>query len=159
MVDPVKNSASAIKLPVRDAAVPSAKPQSMQAPSPYWGDEIYWTDPAHPHNPMMDQQGRVWSTQGIRLRENQPAFCKDETTAFGKYVYPFEQAARRSVYDPKTGKVDADRHLLRHAPPAVRRRQGQHPVLQRGSRTASAGSTRASGTRRTTSRSLRAGAR
>ena len=106
MVDPVKNSASAIKLPVRDAAVPSAKPQSMQAPSPYWGDEIYWTDPAHPHNPMVDQQGRVWSTQGIRLRENQPAFCKDKTTAFGKYVTYEQGGAGVSVYDPKTGKVE-----------------------------------------------------
>jgi hypothetical protein len=105
IVDPLEHKASFVKLPVK-GNVPSAKPQTMQAPSPYWGDEIYWTDPAHPHNPMMDQLGRVWSTQGTRAREDQPAFCKDPNNPFAKLVPIPQGGAGVSLYDPKTGKVE-----------------------------------------------------
>ena len=104
IVDPLEHKATAVKLPV-NGNVPSAKPQTMQMPSPYWGDEIYWTDPAHPHNPMLDQKGRVWSTQGTRARDQQPKFCTDPSNAFAKNVPIPMGGAGVSIYDPKTGKI------------------------------------------------------
>ena len=105
IVDPLENKATAVKLPVK-GDVPSAKPQTMLAPSPYWGDEIYWTDPAHPHNPMIDSQGRVWSTQGTRARDQQPAFCTDPNNKFAKNVPIPMGGAGVSLYNPKTGKIE-----------------------------------------------------
>ncbi len=99
--------------------------------------------PADPHNPMMDERGRVWNTS--KIRNDEPAFCKEGSqNKYAKY-YPLKSSARQaSVYDPATRQVRAHRHLLRHAPPAVRQRRGPHAVLQRAHRTrSSAGSTRA----------------
>ena len=53
-----------------------------------------------------------------------------------------------SYYDPEDAAVHADRHLLLHAPPAVRQRSRRDRVLQRAERSrSSAGSTPRSTTR------------
>jgi hypothetical protein len=104
-VDPRTHKASSLKLPVRDPLTPSAKPQQMAVPSPYWGEQIYWTDPAHPHNPMMDAKGRVWITQGIRPSDKQPAFCTDPANPYAKNFPLRASGSHASVYDPKSGKV------------------------------------------------------
>ena len=39
VVDPVKNTAVELPVPVRDADTPYASPQDISDPSPYWGDE------------------------------------------------------------------------------------------------------------------------
>ena len=46
------------------------------APSPYWGDERIWDSRANVHNPMLDQDGRVWLTARIRGPQN-PEFCRE----------------------------------------------------------------------------------
>ena len=91
-----------------------------------WGDEHLWANPpynpADPHNPMLDSKGRVWMTSKIRPNAN-PAWCIDPTNKFAAW-FPLRSSGRQaSFYDPKTQAVRAHRHLLRHAPPAVRQRR------------------------------------
>jgi hypothetical protein len=42
VVNPAQNSASEVKLQVRDPKTPSAADQPPTQPSPYWGDEVLW---------------------------------------------------------------------------------------------------------------------
>jgi len=107
-VDPVKNTAHEVKLPLRapESEVPSFIPQEMPEPSFYWGRELLWKNEANPHNPMMDGNARVWMTHTIRDPAKNPAWCKKGSgNKFGEY-FPLERAARHaSFYDPKTAKV------------------------------------------------------
>ena len=87
IVDPVENSAVELPIPVRPAdpnSVPSRFPQEQLQPSYYWGDQLLWgrggpdgnENSADPHNPMMDQEGRVWMTSTVRARPN-PDWCRE----------------------------------------------------------------------------------
>ena len=70
-------------------------------PYRHFGERQVWVDPANPHNPMMDQIGRVWMTSQIRNRQN-PAYCGGAGNKFGEY-FPMETSSRQaSYYDPKT---------------------------------------------------------
>ena len=104
VVDPTTHEVRAVAVPSAPDKAP-AKPQSMPQPSPYWGDELYWTNPAHPHNPMMDARGRVWMTSGVRPPDN-PEHCRaGSANRFAAYA-PIEQSGMHaSVYDPRTGEV------------------------------------------------------
>ena len=64
ILDPVTHRATNLKVPLRvdPAAVPGMIARSMPVPSRFYGEELIWNDPANPHNPMMDQKGRVWLT-------------------------------------------------------------------------------------------------
>ena len=66
VLNPAKNTVTQVKIPVRDPKTPSTKDDPMLAPSPYWGDEPIWDSQAVVHNPMYDEQGRVWFTARIR---------------------------------------------------------------------------------------------
>ena len=103
ILDPVRNSATEVKHPVRDPKTPSSKDNPM-APSPYWGDEPIWDSQTSMHNPMMDEKGRVWITARIRLPAN-PDFCKKGSDHPSAKVLPLEEANRHlSMYDPASGK-------------------------------------------------------
>jgi hypothetical protein len=103
VLDPVHNSVSAIKHPVRDPNTPTSKTSAM-APSPYWGAEPIWDSESVTHNPMMDEKGRVWFTARIRPPAN-PAFCKRGSSHPSARVFPLQQSGRQlSMYDPATGK-------------------------------------------------------
>ncbi len=106
VLDVGESAASEVHVPTRDPNVPAEFAQTMPAPSPVWGDEIVWDNPASVHNPMMDGKGRVWVTSRIRRDEDQPAFCKEgSNNPFGK-MYPVERGTRQlSFYDPKTKKM------------------------------------------------------
>ena len=74
------------------------------APSPYWGDERIWDSRSNIHNPMLDQDGRVWLTARIRGPEN-PPFCREGSDHPSARLYPKERTGRHlSVYDPATGE-------------------------------------------------------
>ncbi|MGE5303206.1 MAG: carboxypeptidase-like regulatory domain-containing protein, partial [Alphaproteobacteria bacterium] len=66
VLDPVKNTASKLMAPVRDAKVPEALGPGHAAsdkilqPSPYWGDQKIWDTKLNNHNGMFDRKGRVW---------------------------------------------------------------------------------------------------
>jgi hypothetical protein len=103
VLDPVHNRAYEVKHPVRDPNTPSAKTDPL-TPSPYWGTESIWDSQSNLHNPMYDENGRVWFTARIRPPAN-PAFCKKGSDHPSAKVFPLESATRQvSVYDPKAKK-------------------------------------------------------
>ncbi|OFW39312.1 MAG: hypothetical protein A3F70_08025 [Acidobacteria bacterium RIFCSPLOWO2_12_FULL_67_14] len=75
-------------------------------PSLHWGNEHLWGNPpynpADPHNPMMDSQGRVWMTSKIRPNEN-PRWCADPGLNTFAAWFPLTRSGRQaSYYDPRT---------------------------------------------------------
>ena len=73
VVDPGQNSATQVKLEVRDPKTPG--PGAPTQPSPYWGEEAIWTAQTTAHSFAMDGQARVWVA--ARIRPNQTAaFCR-----------------------------------------------------------------------------------
>ena len=103
ILDPVRNTATEVKHPVRDPNTPSSKAAGM-APSPYWGADPIWDSQTSNHNPMMDEKGRAWFTVRVRPPAN-PDFCKKGSNHPSAKVFPLEQSNRHlSMYDPATGK-------------------------------------------------------
>jgi hypothetical protein len=99
-VDPLEHAANEVRIPVLDPNTPSGKPQSMLAPSPYWGERLYWFDPALPNHAALDTKGRVWLAARFRAPENQPAFCRDHPSAG---LAPQPSSFRQiQYYDPRT---------------------------------------------------------
>jgi hypothetical protein len=109
-VDPAKNTKHIIPVPVKDeadrASMPWFSPKTNEASSPYWGDELAWRDPASPHTPVMDRQGRVWFNGMTHSPDKQPAFCKDgSSNPFAKVIGIPRNMRGVSYFDPKTGKI------------------------------------------------------
>jgi hypothetical protein len=104
VLDPVRNTAIEMKMPVRDPKTPSSKEDPIHAPSMVWGEERLWDSQTVPHNPMFDDKGRVWFTSRIRPRDN-PAFCKKGSEHPAAKLTPVDNSGRQlSMYDPKSGK-------------------------------------------------------
>ena len=105
IVDPVEHTATSVRIPVRDEGVPPGKVQSMPQPSPYWGKQLYWYDPATATNMAIDSKGRVWMPARFRKPENQPAFCKEGSSLPYAKMQPIDRGWRQmEYYDPKTRK-------------------------------------------------------
>jgi hypothetical protein len=104
VLDPVNHRASSFKMPVRDPNTHSHKSDPM-SPSPYWGDEVLWDSQSSTHNPMYDQNGRVWWTSRVGQPPN-PDFCKQGSDHPSAKVFPIAASTRHlSMLDPKTGKI------------------------------------------------------
>ena len=102
ILDPARHAATGITVPVRDPDTPFATPQTVVAPSPYWGEEVIWASRPSLHNPMMDHTGRVWLTHAIRANAN-PDFCRQGSSHPSARQFPLEASTRHlSLYDPKT---------------------------------------------------------
>jgi hypothetical protein len=102
VLDPRTNTASQIPLTVRDPSIPPAQGPAMAAPSVYFGNEAPWDSKANVHNPMIDQDGRVWLTARVRDRPN-PDFCREGSDHPSASLFPLEAAGRHlAVYDPRT---------------------------------------------------------
>jgi hypothetical protein len=103
VLDPVRNTAGQVKIPVRDAETPSTASDPVLKPSAYWGSEAIWGSKAVAHNPMFDSRGRIWLTSRVRAGDN-PAFCKTGSSQESAKVFPVEKGGVRqvSVYDPGT---------------------------------------------------------
>ena len=106
VLDPKRNTTEELEIPTRAPreTVPSRFPKPNR-PSLWWGNEWLWSnppyDPADPHNPMMDSQGRVWMTSKIRPNQD-PDWCNDGKSAYSDW-YPLRGSGRQaSYYDPKT---------------------------------------------------------
>jgi hypothetical protein len=101
VLDPKTHTATGLKHPVRDPETPSSKEHPM-APSPYWGREPIWDSHTTTHNPMLDEQSRVWFTARVRPPRN-PEYCRKGHPS--AEVFPLESANRHlSMYDPRSGK-------------------------------------------------------
>src|SRR5262245_8555058 len=105
VIDPVPNSASQIKLTVRDPQTPSEGSTKPMAASPYWGDEAIWTSQANAHSFAMDKEGRVWIA--ARMRQNQTqTFCREGSSHPSAKLFPINQSGRQiQLYDHKTEQV------------------------------------------------------
>ena len=102
VLDPQTNTATKVKMPVRDADMESTKTNTM-APSPYWGEEAIWDAGTSMHNPMMDERGDVWITSRVGKPAN-PAFCQAGSTHPSAQVFPIKESTRHlAYYNPKTG--------------------------------------------------------
>ncbi len=103
VLDPVANTATVYDVPVRDEDTPTTNDAPVVAPSPYWGDERIWDSRSNIHNPMLDQDGRVWLTARIRAADN-PDFCKEGSEHPSAMLYPKDSASRHlALLDPVTG--------------------------------------------------------
>lgn len=62
--------------------------------------DLTYDNPANPHNPMFDAEGRIWNTQQIRREwaEDMPEFCQDDPELVDNYSH----RQGLSVYDPET---------------------------------------------------------
>jgi hypothetical protein len=111
VLDPVKVTKTALHVPVRDPDVPSsALANPVIAPSVYFGTAQVWDSRVNAHNPMLDQDGRVYYTAQLRSPKNPPPYCAAESGHPSAKVYPltgtpsgFVQNSRQvTVYDPRT---------------------------------------------------------
>ena len=104
-VDPVRHDTGRIPIPVLSEGASSYIPAKVHAASPYYGDEAIWNNPVNPHNPMIDQRGRVWMTATVRPPAN-PAFCRDGSANPFARNFPLERSGRQAaVYDPRSGET------------------------------------------------------
>ena len=103
ITDPVNPWSEMLRLPTRAdrSTIPVFFTAGPFNPYRNFGEKVIWDDPANPHNPMMDANGRVWMTSTIRGREN-PAYCGGAGNKFGEY-FPVQGSTRQaSFYNPKT---------------------------------------------------------
>jgi hypothetical protein len=112
ILDPVKNTATTFRAPVRDEHMPlslgpghAAGLTAMQ-PSAYWGSESIWDTRVNNHNSMVDGAGRVWLAASVRGRDN-PEFCKQGSDHPSAKAFPLNESLRQvAVWDPKTNKYN-----------------------------------------------------
>jgi hypothetical protein len=101
VLDPVRHTATEVFHPVRDPLTPSSKALPVGL-SPYWGKTPIWDSQTSMHNPMLDEQGRVWFTARVRPPDN-PAFCRKGSSHPSAHAFPINRANRHlSMFDPKT---------------------------------------------------------
>ena len=105
ILDPKTNTATAHHAPVQDPNTPTTNSTPPTQPSAYWGSEAIWDSKANAHNPMLDEEGRVWYTAVVRAPDNAPDYCKAESDHPSAKLFPLPRSGRQlSVYDPKTEK-------------------------------------------------------
>lgn len=123
VLDPVKHTNATLKVPLkdeRDRKILRAQvaPQlKMQAPSPYWGEELIWEEILGMTVTQLDSHGNVWYN-AINKAGGTPDWCKAGSNNPYAKIWPLEvpppnpEAPRASptsmravnYYDPKTGK-------------------------------------------------------
>lgn len=102
VLSPLNNTSRVIRAPVRDGNTPTTNSMPVSEPSAYWGDEAIWDSQVNAHNPMLDQDGRVWYTARIRAASN-PDFCREGSDHPSAQMFPTQFSGRQlSVYDPDT---------------------------------------------------------
>jgi len=103
ILDPMANTDTTFRAPVRDEDTPTTNSDPIGAASAYWGEERIWDSKANAHNPMLDQDGRVWYTARIRGPDN-PDYCREDSDHPSAKLTPTTRAGRHlSVYEPETG--------------------------------------------------------
>ncbi|PWK61305.1 carboxypeptidase-like regulatory domain-containing protein [Aminobacter sp. AP02] len=105
ILDPVKHVTSSVRAPILGEDTPNTQDEDpVIASSPYWGEEAIWDSRTIIHNPMFDEQGRVWFTHRIRADQT-AAFCRKGSDLVSAKLFPIEASGRQlSMYDPKAKK-------------------------------------------------------
>ena len=108
VLNPVTNTATTHRAPVRDPEMPLSLGPGHAAgldpllPSAYWGEERIWDTRVNNHNSMFGRDGRLWLAAAIRGADN-PAFCKQGSDHPSAEAFPLERSNRHiAVLDPKT---------------------------------------------------------
>ena len=100
VLDPVANSTAQVPVFPEDPNY-NPEPARAMAESPFWGDEPIWDSSTTVHNPMLDQDGRVWITARARSPQDVPAFCQEGSDHPSAQVFPLGRSGRHlGVYDP-----------------------------------------------------------
>ena len=100
VLDPVANSTAQVPVFPEDPNY-NPEPAPAMAESPFWGDEPIWDSSTTVHNPMLDQDGRVWITARARSPQDVPAFCQEGSDHPSAQVFPLGRSGRHlGVYDP-----------------------------------------------------------
>ncbi|MEX2632841.1 MAG: hypothetical protein WD267_02325 [Balneolales bacterium] len=101
VLNPISHESSRIPVYPRDPETDQAAGPVLQA-SPYWDDEPIWHSKTNVHNPMLDEQSRVWITATVRPSDN-PDFCKEDSDHPSAREFPVNRASRHlGVYDPES---------------------------------------------------------
>ena len=160
VLDPVRHIATEVFHPVRDPLTPSSKATAAFA-FRLLGRRRIWDSQTSMHNPMFDEQGRVWFTARVRPPEN-PAFCRKGSSHPSAKAFPID-AREPSSFDvrPEDAQVHADQHVFPDPSPRVRRRRQPHACGRAATRAtrSSAGSTARCSRRPATKSARRAGRR
>ena len=104
VTDPNEHHSTMLKIPLRveRSTVPSMFRTEGFKPWRDFGEQAVWNDPANPHNPMLDESGRVWLTTRVRAPEN-PEWCLDGSAHPSARYFPVERAGRHTGYfDPES---------------------------------------------------------
>ena len=108
VTDTAEHRSEMIKIPLRDNDPPVPSMFATEGFKPWrdFGAEAVWNDPANPHNPMIDADGRVWLTTRIR-HPNNPDWCREGSGNRYAQYFPLERAGRHTgYYDPETGDFE-----------------------------------------------------
>ena len=135
ILDPVKNSRrpnSTRRCATRTCRIRSDPAMRRRckplAPSPYWGSEQIWDTHINNHNSMFDEKGRLWLAAAVRGRKD-PDFCGKGSDLPSAKLFPLDaKPAPDRDARSEDDEIHLRRHLLHHAPSAVRLRQEQHAV-------------------------------
>jgi hypothetical protein len=110
ILDPMTNTVTNYKAPVRDPDMPlslgtgHAATETPVMPSAYWGDRPIWDTRVNNHNMMIDQKGRIWLSASVRGPDN-PAFCKEGSDHPSAKAFPLKESRRQlAMLDPKSMK-------------------------------------------------------
>jgi len=102
VLDPIAHTTSEIPVFPEDPNYNPPPPPPM-GPSAYWGNEPIWDASTSVHNPMLDQDGRVWITARARDPQNVPDFCQEGSDHPSAQSVPTGPTGRHlGVYDPDT---------------------------------------------------------
>lgn len=114
ILDPVRNTKTAIEVPVRD---PESTPSSALAnpafaASAYFGKEQVWDSQVNAHSPVTDQDERIYFTAQLRSPSDIPSYCGKNSPLRSAQLYPltekhdgfFQNARQVTVYDPRSKK-------------------------------------------------------
>ena len=111
-IDPRENTKSLVaNVPIRNESdrqlFKPATPQSVAMPSPYWGNQLVWTDYDVIGMPHMDSKGRIWFH--AETVPDRAAYCKKGSGNPFAEIYPIPEGnvpRGMAVYDPKTSKFE-----------------------------------------------------
>ena len=159
-VDPVEHTSGNIPIPVLAPGAPSYIPEKIDGAVAVLGRGGDLEEHGPPAQPDDGPAAARLDDARRAVRRRTPRSAAAATATRSARTTRWQQSSRQAaVYDPRTQTDDAGRYVLFDPPSAVRRGQGQHARTSRATRTSSAGSTRASGTRPGTPPRRRAGAR
>ena len=106
ITDTEQHQSTMLKIPLRAerSTVPSMFQTEGFEPWRDFGTEAVWNDPANPHNPMLDADGRVWLTTRVQAVDN-PDWCREGSGNPYAQYFPVDRAGRHTGYfDPAAQK-------------------------------------------------------